>query len=219
MSTNPSLDNTTALLEAVQGRVRGRQDWEAALQRIIDTERTERAHLVIMHEPYLSHVLAGRKKVESRFSRHCIAPFNQVEAGDVLLLKSLGGPVSAVAQIQHVESYVLDPIVWASIKDRFALELCIEDEKFWDDRRDAHFATLMRLGPVLPIDPLAVDKRDRRSWVVLMPLSIRQAHRGQLGLLEDDGTTAPRRTVAPANGANANHVESVDQLRFHNEHP
>jgi hypothetical protein len=169
-----------------------------------------------MHEPYLSHVLGGRKKIESRFSRHCIAPFNQVETGDVLLLKSVGGPVSAVAQIQHVDSYILDPAVWTSIKNRFTLELCIEDEKFWEDRRDAQFATLMRLGSVLSIEPLAVDKRDRRSWVVLTPSSSMKAHRGQLGLLEADGVTAPHRTTTPSGEANTARVESISQLRFRN---
>jgi hypothetical protein len=146
----------------------------------------ERAHLAVMHEPYLSYVLAGRKSVESRFSRHRVAPFDQVGVGDLLLLKSLSGPVAGVARVAHVDSYVLDPASWASIRERFSTALCAEDDEFWADRRDARYATLMRLAGAVAIEPLALEKRDRRPWVVLVPRARAEVHRNQMPLVPDD---------------------------------
>jgi hypothetical protein len=50
-------------------------------------------HLAVMVEPYLSFLLQGRKSIESRFSRNAIAPYYQIETGDLVLLKLTGGPV------------------------------------------------------------------------------------------------------------------------------
>ena len=38
-------------------------------------------HLAILLEPYLKFILEGSKTVESRFSRHRIAPYGVVESG------------------------------------------------------------------------------------------------------------------------------------------
>jgi hypothetical protein len=138
-------------------------------------------------------VLSGRKSIESRFSRHRVAPFGQVGIGDLLLLKSQSGPISGIATVSHVDSYVLDPATWTSIRDRFSTALCAEDDEFWTERRDARFATLMRLAFVHPIAPLPVEKRDRRPWVVLVPRTETDVNRNQLPLLPDD----PARKEAP----------------------
>jgi hypothetical protein len=134
-----------------------------------------------MHEPFLSYVLDGRKRVESRFSRTRVAPYGQVRRGDVLLLKELSGPVNGLAEVAHADSYALDPTIWTMLHDRFAFALCA-DEAFWEQRRDARFATLMSLGAVTSIAPVPVDKHDRRGWVVLE--SEPQIHRDQMALID-----------------------------------
>lgn len=185
ITTSVSLGDTPALLGAVRTRLRNRPGWDAALDRVIDPASPERAHLAVMHEPYLSYVLAGRKSVESRFSRHRVAPFDQVGLGDLLLLKSQSGPVTGVARVAHVDSYRLDPVIWASIRNRFSAALCVTDERFWVERREARYATLMRLAAALAVEPLVLEKRDRRPWVVLVPRATTEVHRDQLALVPE----------------------------------
>lgn len=56
---------------------------------------------------------------------------------------------------------------WREIKRTYAAELCAQDPEFWRERQGASYATLMRVSHVLPIEPIVIEKRDRRGWVVL----------------------------------------------------
>lgn len=123
-------------------------------------------HLAIVLEPYLEFILDGTKSVESRFSRNGCAPFGRVTAGDIVLLKRSSGPVVGLCTVSDVWDYRLTPSTLHEIKDRFGPAICAQDG-FWEDRRDAAFATLMRIEGAIPLPDLAVPKRDRRGWVVL----------------------------------------------------
>lgn len=123
-------------------------------------------HLAIVLEPYLEFILDGSKSVESRFSRNGCAPFGRVSAGDVVLLKRSSGPLVGLCTVSDVWDYRLTSAALAEIKDRFGSAICAQDG-FWEDRRDAAFATLMRIEDTRPLPDLTVPKRDRRGWVVL----------------------------------------------------
>jgi hypothetical protein len=124
-------------------------------------------HLAVFVEPFLRFLLDGKKTVESRFSVHRRPPFGCVQSGDLILVKESGGPIVAVAEIAEVWYYQLDNEAWASIRNRFAKQLCVDDPKFWETKASTYFATLMRIGKVEKLDPLTCSKRDRRGWVVL----------------------------------------------------
>jgi hypothetical protein len=124
-------------------------------------------HLAIFVEPYLEHVLAGRKTVESRFSIRPQAPYRAVSPGDVLLLKRSGGPIVGLCRVSEAWFYRLDPATWSSIRRDFAEELCAQDPAFWEARAGAEYATLLRIVDVRRISALTFDKRDRRGWVVM----------------------------------------------------
>jgi len=123
-------------------------------------------HLGIFVEPYLTHVLAGRKTIESRFSVHRIAPFERVMSDDIVLLKRSSGPIVAIAQIQDSQSMALTERTWRQVRSK-AQELCA-DGAFWAEREEKRFATLMYLGRVRELElPIVIKKRDPRPWVVL----------------------------------------------------
>ena len=127
-------------------------------------------HLAVLLEPYLQHILDGSKTVESRFSRNRIAPYNAVASGDVVLLKrSAARAVSAICIVSRVWFYQLDPDTWDQIRRGFADALRADNQTFWEQRKGAQFATLMRIGEVYPLPPIEVPKRDRRGWVILHP--------------------------------------------------
>jgi hypothetical protein len=123
-------------------------------------------HLAVFKEPYLSFILDGSKTVESRFSVNGVAPYGRVASGDVILLKGSGKPVIGFCRAAHVWDYELVPDSWDEIRAKFGVALRAQDG-FWESRRRARFATLIRVEQVCAAEPLAVPKRDRRGWVIL----------------------------------------------------
>jgi ASC-1-like (ASCH) protein len=156
-----------ALLSEVLRRVEDSDTWLTFVRDAINEDTGSRAHLAVMHEPYLTYILDGRKTIESRFSVNRVAPYRSVMAGDILVFKLVAGPVVAVASVADVTYYQLDSHSLPWLRERFSAALAAEDESFWTDRREARYATLMRLGSVRRLRPFWVRKPDRRGWVVL----------------------------------------------------
>jgi hypothetical protein len=123
-------------------------------------------HLAVLVEPYLNYILHGQKTIETRFSANRCAPFQRVEPGDVILLKRTGGPIIGICQARYAWFYNLEPNSWREIKSH-AREICADDPLFWESRKDASYATLIRIHNVESISPISVEKRDRRGWVVV----------------------------------------------------
>jgi hypothetical protein len=122
-------------------------------------------HLAILVEPFLTYMLDGRKTVESRFSLNRIAPFGRVVSGDLVVLKRSSGPVVGIVRVDRPEFIILTPDTWPKVRS-FSDSLCA-DSGFWRERTEKRYATLLHLGAVRRLEPLAVMKTDRRPWVVL----------------------------------------------------
>jgi len=125
-------------------------------------------HLAVFVEPYLSFVLDGRKTVESRFSSVRCPPYKCVAPGDVILLKQSSGPVVGICRATSASYYQLDKATLRELKSRFSKMICPENEKFWQDRSSASFATLITIANVCQLGPFSIAKRDRRGWVTLV---------------------------------------------------
>jgi len=208
------LADYSRLLAAVDEQVKAEPAWRDAVSATLGGDDGARAHLAVMHQPYLSFILAGRKTVESRFSRNQVAPYRQVRGGDLLLFKLLSGPVTAIAVVAEVDCYVLDAATWDVLRRRFTRGLAAEDEAFWSDRCDARYATLMRLATTRAIEPITVDKRDRRGWVVLGSRGP-SLHPDQLALhAVSTDSTAYRGTWLAMGPSQAVAPPSHDQLRL-----
>jgi hypothetical protein len=123
-------------------------------------------HLAVFVQPYLDFVLEGKKTIDSRFSVNRHAPFQQVSNGDLLILKESGGPICGVCVVSHAWYYHLNPASWSDI-EKFSSALCMDDTLFWEKKRSASFATLMRLESVTRLHDISVQKVDPRAWVVL----------------------------------------------------
>lgn len=140
------------------------QHWAEA---VADSTVGFRIHLGIFVQPYLDHILNGRKTIESRFSATRIAPYRSAAPGDVLLMKEAGGPILGMCRIARAWFYRLDPASWREIRDTYAAAMCAEDPDFWSRREGAAYATLMELSDVRGLPPIEIPKADRRGWVVL----------------------------------------------------
>lgn len=148
--------------------MRGDTFWEPYLEGLVSSNGTPiTLHLAVMVEPYLRFLLNGTKTVESRFSANRCAPYEQVNKGDIILLKKSGGAVVGICQASQRWFYRLDANSWRTIKQEFTDYLGIQDPDFWKDRASASYATLIKVRHVRSITPIRVEKRDRRGWVVL----------------------------------------------------
>ena len=136
-------------------------------------------HLVILKKHYLDAILAGQKRIESRFTRTKHYAFRRVLAGDKLFLKESSGPVCATATVEAVKNFEnLTPEQIAEIKQQYNHYIIGSDE-YWQSKSDCRFGFLVWLEDVKSIEPVRINKKDWRAWVVL-------TEKEDFGLLKQD---------------------------------
>ncbi|MBN2456200.1 MAG: ASCH domain-containing protein [Sedimentisphaerales bacterium] len=126
-----------------------------------------KSHLVVLKKSYLEAILAGRKTIESRFTKNRCQPFGQVAQGDKLFLKISSGPVCATAAVSNVRSF--DDITAEklnSIRKQYNFHICGSDT-YWQSKADCRYGLLLWLTDVKTIKPVRINKKDWRGWVVL----------------------------------------------------
>jgi hypothetical protein len=124
-------------------------------------------HLAVMTGDYLDRLLDGTKTIESRFTRHRIAPFEQVADGDVIFFKPAGGPITAAGVAGTVQHLDLGITPLHRVAELYGAAIAPADMSFWADRAAARYATLVTMLDVVQTQPVPIQKRDRRGWVVL----------------------------------------------------
>lgn len=144
--------------------------WEVCLNKAIASKMTS-VHLAVFNEPYLSLVLAGKKKIESRFSKNKISPYGKVRKGDIIILKESGGLIKGVFVAGKVSSYSLSSkSVLQKIKVNYAAQICSDiDKDFWKNRQYTNYATLIGVKKVKKVGSFSCGKRDRGAWSVIRP--------------------------------------------------
>jgi hypothetical protein len=126
-------------------------------------------HLVILKKPYLDLIRSGRKTVELRLTRARRVPGPRAMAGDRLFLKGSGGPVCAVATAAEVRYYEdLTPERIAEIWRQYNEQIG-GDDAVWQSMMDCRSGFLVWLRDVRPVEPVRIEKKDWRAWVVLTP--------------------------------------------------
>ena len=124
-------------------------------------------HLVILKKPYIEAILAGRKQIESRFTKTKRPFIGKVSRGDKLFLKQSSGPVCATATVAKVKNFEnLTPKQITEIKQRYN-QYIIGSDEYWLDKADSKFGILVWLADIEPIRPVKIYKKDWRAWVIL----------------------------------------------------
>ncbi len=124
-------------------------------------------HLVILKKPYLDTIVDGKKTIESRFMMTKKEPFGQIMPGDKLFLKESSGPVLATAAAEKVESFEnLSVEKMSKIKEKYNDRILGPDE-YWQSKADCRYGVLIWLADVRQIEPVRIEKKDWRAWVVL----------------------------------------------------
>ncbi len=141
-------------------------------------------HLVILKKHYLDEILAGRKTIESRFTKTRRYECGRVLLGDKLFLKLSSGPVCATATVAAVKNFEdLTPARVNSIRQQYNQYIGGRDEH-WRDRANSNYGFLVWLKDIQQIEPVRIHKRDWRAWVVL-------TEKEDFGLLRTGGIKKP----------------------------
>ncbi len=141
--------------------------WHERLQAWREGRSTATLHLAILREPYLSRILAGRKRIESRFGRDRRAPFGQVQAGDFVLLKRASGPLAGLALVTRTMNRAITPTEIDELRAVYAADLAIDDPQFWELHAQDRYVTLIWIDDIYPLPAIPLPRRNRRGWVVV----------------------------------------------------
>ena len=154
------------VLEKLRERLIGDPFWARYLEFQARQSPKVSVHIAVCIEPFLQSMLVGAKNLESRFSMNRCAPYNKVEAGDIILLKASGGPIVGVCRAGLTEFQQLDSDSIEEIRTQHSKALCANEDQFWDHKKQAKYCSLIALEHTRPVQPIPFVKRDRRGWVV-----------------------------------------------------
>jgi predicted transcriptional regulator len=144
------------------------EKWKYIVDKLIDNSPIG-IHLAIFNEPFLSLVLNGEKKVESRFSINRVTPFMKVTKGDVILVKEAGGEITGLFVAGEVKYFQnLKAGMLLEIENKYGELICASyDSGFWENRRKAKYATLIEVEMVRRLSPVRDGKSDKTGWSVI----------------------------------------------------
>lgn len=131
-------------------------------------------HLAIMSKPTIEAILAGKKTIETRFSKHRIPPFGVVSLGDTIYMKPPGDEILGQFKVKRVFSYEgltsteVDKI-FLEYGNQIGIGNNEEDERYHQYKKESSFGTLIFIteSERFITSPLKIKKSDMRGWVVL----------------------------------------------------
>jgi ASC-1-like (ASCH) protein len=127
----------------------------------------KRNHLVILKRLYVEAILEGRKTIESRFTMNRRAYWRKILYGDRLFIKQSSGPVCATAKVTKVRYYEgLTAEKIERLKIQYNRQILGTDE-YWKSKSNCRYGVMVWVSEAKPIEPILINKRDWRAWVVL----------------------------------------------------
>lgn len=127
-----------------------------------------------MHKSAAEAIFAGTKTIETRFSKHKIAPFGVVSQGDIVYMKLPGEDIVGQFKVKKVFSYEgLVPEDIEKIFQDFGKQISMgnkdEDEEFKKSKVESSFGTLIFISESerFITSPIKIKKNDMRGWMVL----------------------------------------------------
>ena len=156
------------LIDNIFGEIKRDPEWEKTSERIL-IDPTIGVHLAIFNEPFLALIYKGEKKIESRFSINQVAPFMKISKGDIVILKSSGGPVTGLFLAGDVDFFTnLTRTKLKEIEKKYGKKICSHyDSNFWINRAATKYLTLIEVGKIKALTPFKIEKKDRTAWSIL----------------------------------------------------
>ncbi len=133
-------------------------------------------HLAIMKKSWnLTHkILAGKKKIESRWYKNKYPPWNKIKTGETIYFKDSGNPVKIKAEVNKVLQFSKqNQEKVKEILDKYGNNDGIEDEnisKFFELFKDKKYCMLIFLKNPTKINSFNINKKGygmMSSWIVV----------------------------------------------------
>lgn len=131
-------------------------------------------HLAVMNRQTIESILTGKKNIETRFSRHKIAPFGVISQGDLVYMKPPGEEIVGQFRVKKVYSFEgLEQKDVEQIFDQFGKKISNGDNEEYDkykhSKLDSRYATLIFIkeSERFITSPIKFKKSDMRGWVVI----------------------------------------------------
>jgi predicted transcriptional regulator len=156
------------LIDQFVSELHNDSNWSSTIEKI-SSDSTIGVHLAVFNEPFLTLILNGVKKIESRFSINKISPFKKVNEGDLIILQESGGPVKGAFISGNVKYYEnINENILQEIEKLYGQKICSSyDKEFWKNRNKANYASLIEVKNVKKVNPFKSQKRDRSGWSIL----------------------------------------------------
>jgi phage terminase large subunit-like protein len=91
----------------------------------------------------------------------------RIGVGDKLFLKVSSGPVCARGTVKRVLEFEnLSPGKMRQLRRKYN-GLILGSDEYWAEKRDSRYGVLVWLEGVERIEPVRIEKKDWRAWVVL----------------------------------------------------
>jgi hypothetical protein len=127
-----------------------------------------RTHLAIIQRWLVAPLLAGEKRIESRFMRQKHLPYGRIAAGDRIYFKAAGGQVIGLYKAVRVMQFErLSPAAVLALRRRYDHAIRA-GAGYWRARRDCRYGVLIWLGRMKNVAGLAAPPRQYGSgWMIL----------------------------------------------------
>ncbi len=131
-------------------------------------------HLAIMRKSWglTAKILAGKKKIESRWYSTKYPPFGRIKVGDFVYFKDSGDSVTIKAEVSKVKQFSdLTSDKVKALLDKYAELDGIEKheiEKYFEMFRNKKYCILVFLKNPVPVKPFKVNKKGygmMSSWI------------------------------------------------------
>jgi ASC-1-like (ASCH) protein len=131
-------------------------------------------HVAIMNKSWglTEKILRGQKTIESRWYKAKYAPWNRIQAGEIIYFKNAGEPVTISAIVDRVLYFSdLTPGKVEEILVQYGQDAGIEEEKtpeFVERFKSKRYCMLIFLKDVQPVVPFEIDKHgfgSMSSWL------------------------------------------------------
>lgn len=148
-------------------------------------------HLAIMPTSVIDAILSGKKTIETRFSKHKLTPFGEVNPGDLVYMKPSGKDIIGCFRVKKVFYYSgLEKQDFERIFAEFGDKILSKDEvfdkrslkaspsaelsgsaykQFKKEKMDSKFGTLIFIQDAerFLVSPIKIEKSDKRGWMVI----------------------------------------------------
>jgi len=120
-------------------------------------------HVAIMNPPwFIDKILAGEKRIETRWYKTRRCPWGKVGKGDIVWFKESGGPVRAKAVVSKVEHFSLPETDVRKLVLKYAprgMAYFRDPEKTIEKATGKKYAIFMWLESPEAVRPFSIDKR------------------------------------------------------------